>query len=158
RAFSPLRSLDRSKCWFRLADCSRNSLPSVLDLGLAAPDLGQRAFAVAAKNFFNVGVGIFPADQPLGQVKDALRMVQPFDKKLVAKSIAGLVVRLLFLPLFKRDGIVRLESAVVSYAHIFHSYKTRYVVKMIENILNGGWFRVLDERPEAGDAHDAPGF
>src|SRR5579864_1420579 len=85
-------------------------------------------------------------------------MIQSVNIEFVAESVAGFVVRLLFLALLRGDRIVRLEHTVISHTHIFHSHQTRHVVEMIENILNGSWIRVLHKGAKAGDSDHSLGF
>src|SRR5438045_2778461 len=57
------------------------------------PDLAQGAGEISAQDLFDVGVGVFAADQAFGQIEHALGMVQAinFSANLFADGQAGLI-------------------------------------------------------------------
>src|SRR6185295_8684247 len=83
----------------------KSFVPFVPFCGLS-PDLREHALKVAAQNSFDIGIAVLAADQSLGQIKHAFRMVEALDIDLLAEAVTSLVTRAELLVELRRHRVV----------------------------------------------------
>src|SRR5256714_4561400 len=93
------------------------------------PDHAKHALEIAAEDARNLGIGILPTDQSLGEIVHPLRVVEPFDVDLVAKCVRALVTRLETLVLVRRHLVVAVEIDIAADAEMLGANELSHVVE-----------------------------
>src|SRR5918999_3507897 len=92
------------------------------------PDVGQHTPEVAAEDAADVGVAVFAANETLGEIVDALRVIDALDVDLVAEGVAPLVTGLESLVLLGRHVVVAVEIDVAADAEVLRPDELRDVI------------------------------
>src|SRR5918999_1407711 len=119
------------------------------------PDLRQHPTEVAAQDAADVGVGVLAADEPLGEIVHALRVIDALDVDLLAEAVAPLVAGAQPTVLLGRHVVIAVEVDVAADPEVLRADELGHVIVVIEKVLDRRRLVTLDEHPHAGDAHDA---
>src|SRR5438552_16656691 len=118
------------------------------------PGGGQQAAEIAAEDGLDIGVAVAAADQGLGEIENLARMIEAVGVDPVPDSGAGFVAGLELFILIGRHLVVAVEVRVRADADMLDADELHHMVDVVDDVLHGGGFPVLDEVAHAGDSHD----
>src|SRR5690606_13660106 len=119
------------------------------------PDLRQHAREVAAEDAPDRVVAVAAADERLGHVEHALRVIDALDVDLVAERVAVLVAGLEPRVVLGRHVVIAVQVDVAADAEVLYADQVPDIVEVIDVVLDRGRLDVAHEVADARDAHDA---
>src|ERR1044072_353885 len=121
------------------------------------PDLREYALEISTQNSLDIRVAVLASNQPFGQIKHALRMIEAFDVDLFAEGVRAFVAGAQLSIELRRHRIVAVEVDVTADTEMLRSDQFPDVIEVIQNVLDGRRFITLNKHPHTRNADDTAG-